>query len=51
MYILLCGTGVGFSVESKYVNKLPEVPALLFNSHTNIVVRDSKQAGLKVFVS
>jgi hypothetical protein len=24
MYILLCGTGVGFSVESKYVNKLPE---------------------------
>ena len=28
MYILLCGTGVGFSVESKYVNKLPEVPEL-----------------------
>jgi len=25
MYILLCGTGVGFSVEQKYVNKLPEV--------------------------
>jgi len=47
MYILLCGTGVGFSVESKYVNKLPEVPALLFNSHTNIVVRDSKAGWAK----
>ena len=47
MYILLCGTGVGFSVESKYINKLPEVPALLFNSHTNIVVRDSKAGWAK----
>jgi len=26
MYILMCGTGVGFSVEYKYVNKLPAVP-------------------------
>ena len=26
MYILLCGTGVGFSVERQYVQKLPEVP-------------------------
>ena len=32
MYILLCGTGVGFSVESKYVNQLPEVPEKLFFS-------------------
>ena len=47
MYILLCGTGVGFSVESKYINKLPEVPQLLFNSHTNIVVRDSKAGWAK----
>lgn len=47
MYILLCGTGVGFSVESKYVNKLPDVPELLFNSHTNIVVRDSKAGWAK----
>jgi len=29
MYILLCGTGVGFSVEQKYVNKLPEVPKMV----------------------
>ena len=29
MYILLCGTGVGFSCEEKYVNELPVVPELL----------------------
>jgi len=47
MYILLCGTGVGFSVEQKYVNKLPEVPALMFNSDTTIVVADSKAGWAK----
>ena len=47
MYILLCGTGVGFSVESKYVNKLPDVPALMFNSDTTIVVSDSKAGWAK----
>ena len=46
MYILLCGTGVGFSVESKYVSKLPEVPQL-FNSDTTIVVSDSKAGWAK----
>ena len=47
MYILLCGTGVGFSVESKYVQKLPDVPALMFNSDTTIVVSDSKAGWAK----
>ena len=47
MYILLCGTGVGFSVESKYVNKLPDVPMQLFNSDTTIVVHDSKAGWAK----
>ncbi len=47
MYILLCGTGVGFSVESKYVNKLPEVPSKMFNSDTTIVVSDSKAGWAK----
>ena len=28
LFILLCGTGVGFSVEKKYVNSLPDVPTL-----------------------
>jgi ribonucleoside-triphosphate reductase len=47
MYILLCGTGVGFSVEQKYVNKLPEIPTELFNSGTIINVKDSKEGWAK----
>lgn len=47
MYILLCGTGVGFSVERQYVNKLPEVPERLFDSDTTIVVKDSKEGWAK----
>jgi ribonucleoside-triphosphate reductase (thioredoxin) len=47
MYILLCGTGVGFSVEHKYVDKLPEVPDQLFPSETTIVVADSKEGWAK----
>ena len=47
MYILLCGTGVGFSVEQKYVNQLPEVPDQLFNSETIIMVADSKEGWAK----
>ena len=47
MYILLCGTGVGFSVEEKYVNRLPEVPDRLFDSNTVVVVKDSKEGWAK----
>lgn len=47
MYILLCGTGVGFSVESRYVSKLPEIPDKLFDSGTTIVVADSKAGWAK----
>ena len=47
MYILLCGTGVGFSVEQKYVSKLPEIPTELYNSSTTIVVKDSKEGWAK----
>lgn len=47
MYILLCGTGVGFSVEQKYVSKLPEIPTELFNSGTIINVKDSKEGWAK----
>jgi len=46
MHVLMCGTGVGFSVERQYVQKLPEVPEL-FNSETNIVVKDSKEGWSK----
>ena len=47
MFILLCGTGVGFSVERQYISKLPDVPDELFDSETNIVVRDSKEGWAK----
>ena len=46
MFILLCGTGVGFSVERQFVSKLPEVPTL-FQSDTTVVVKDSKEGWAK----
>ena len=46
MFILLCGTGVGFSVERQFVTKLPEVPQL-FDSETVVVVKDSKEGWAK----
>lgn len=49
MYILMCGTGVGFSVESKYVDKLPEIPSELYEEGTTIVVGDSKAGWAKAF--
>ena len=49
MYILMCGTGVGFSVERQYINKLPEVPELMFDAEEIIVVRDSKEGWAKAF--
>jgi ribonucleoside-diphosphate reductase alpha chain len=48
MFILLCGTGVGFSVERQFVQKLPEVPDL-YDSDTMIVVKDSKEGWAKAF--
>jgi len=49
MFILLCGTGVGFSVERQFVSKLPEVPDELFMSETTVVVKDSKEGWAKAF--
>ena len=46
MFILLCGTGVGFSVERQFVSKLPDVPKL-FDSETTVVVKDSKEGWAK----
>ena len=48
MYILLCGTGVGFSVERQFISKLPEVPEL-FQSESIVVVKDSKEGWAKGF--
>lgn len=47
MFILLCGTGVGFSVERQYVNKLPEVPDRIYPSESFVVVHDSKEGWAK----
>jgi ribonucleoside-diphosphate reductase alpha chain len=49
MYVLMCGTGVGFSVEYKYINKLPPVPESLEKSTTVITVEDSKQGWAKAY--
>lgn len=42
MYILMCGTGVGFSVERQYVSKLPEVADQFYDTDSCLVVADSK---------
>jgi ribonucleoside-triphosphate reductase len=47
MFILLCGTGVGFSVERQYIAKLPDVPEKIFDSESIIVVSDSKEGWAK----
>ena len=47
MFILLCGTGVGFSVERQYIAKLPDVPEKIYDSETTIVVSDSKEGWAK----
>jgi ribonucleoside-triphosphate reductase (thioredoxin) len=47
MFILLCGTGVGFSVESKYISQLPDVPDQLYASEHTIKVHDSKEGWAK----
>jgi len=49
MFILLCGTGVGFSVERQFISKLPDVPDQLFNGDTTIVVKDSKEGWAKAY--
>lgn len=43
MYILMCGTGVGFSVERQYINQLPTVPEELNEVDYTIEVADSKR--------
>lgn len=47
MYVLMCGTGVGFSAESKYVDQLPYIHEIMEDSDTVIHVADSKQGWAK----
>ena len=54
MFILLCGTGVGFSVERQAISKLPEVPKELSDIGDTIAVADSKEGwakGLRKLIS
>jgi ribonucleoside-triphosphate reductase len=49
MYILMCGTGVGYSVEEKYVSQLPRITEDFSDTDTVIVVADSKEGWAKSF--
>lgn len=42
MYLSMCGTGVGFSVERQYVNQLPVIAEHFYPVETCIKVKDSK---------
>jgi ribonucleoside-diphosphate reductase alpha chain len=42
MYILMCGTGVGFTVERQDISKLPAVAETFHETDTTIHVKDSK---------
>ena len=49
LYVLMHGTGVGFSVERQFVSKLPEVPEALVDVEDIIVVQDSKEGWQSAF--
>ena len=49
MYVLMCGTGAGFSVERQYINKLPEVSEDFHDTETIIHVADSKIGWAKAY--
>ena len=49
LYILMNGTGVGFSVEEEYVNKLPPVAEEFYETDTTIIVADSKLGWAKAY--
>ena len=49
MYVLMCGTGVGFSVERQYITKLPEVAEEFHATDTVIHVADSKIGWSKAY--
>lgn len=49
MYILMCGTGVGYSVESKYTDQLPRISESFERTDTCITVADSKEGWAKSY--
>ena len=52
MFILLCGTGVGFSVERQYINKLPEsARCKCLTATQQSWLKIAKRVGPKLYVS
>ena len=49
LYILMCGSGVGFSVERQYIANLPTVAETFVNTDITIVVKDSKAGWANAF--
>ena len=49
MYVLMCGTGVGYSVEDQYISKLPEIAEEFHATDTVIHVPDSKVGWAKSY--
>ena len=49
LYILMCGTGVGFSVEREFIKTLPTIAEEFEDSDTTIIVQDSKMGWAKAY--
>ena len=49
LYILMCGTGMGFSVERQFINQLPEINEEIHATDTVIIVSDSKRGWASAF--
>ena len=49
LYVLMNGTGIGFSVERRYTEKLPAIPSELHETDTTIIVADSKLGWARAF--
>jgi len=49
MYILMCGTGVGFSCESQFTNQLPKIPLEIKKTDDTIIVEDSRSGWADAF--
>lgn len=49
LYVLCCGTGLGFSVERQEIHKLPDVAEAFHDTDTTIVVADSKIGWAKAY--
>lgn len=50
LYVLMCGTGVGFTVERQVIKELPEVPTEINADSTEIIVEDSKRGWSQAYL-